>query len=798
MIERTELKPAPTDQELLDQAKAGNIDAYYQLFEGRKPRLLRFLGSRMGSRIGPEDAEDLLSDVFIHSWEAIHDPTKTPRKNFDNWIISFAKVELFSAYRTNTKPRTRPFSLVEEEIGMPGATTDEQEVEPVSIKPRLKLEDVAQILSSRQKEVFMLRQHEGLSRQVTATRLGLTLRTLENDSKLIREKIEDGFLTPKGFKKVSDLTHLSGIPVERANSAIEENRLPAFKLFDRYYTHPKDFENWKQRIRKRGKERLKPKTKIQQVQDLLSFENVSRFLTKGESEVYRLRQIIGLGVRQTADQLDKTPEAIESRSVSAMKRIVEKIFAPNHLENVYKIAERFAVPKSTCFSAIYKGKLPAVQLFNRWYTSEKAFLRWFRKGKPKEISQEMLRRLQILKFIPISLLSHAEYTKLAREKKKRAVFRFNRLLVIRESDYRKFQGETRRDYKPDWEAENINNLRPLASFAQTRTERHRLTYYAQQDKLPAVKINDVWFTMQEAIDDFLNGTKKSSLYDQQDTAESGTTSKQKFSDWVLENPQRSKKEASNLLSPHLAKTFVMWVDGNSPYEISRLTGWNASSVRMWLSKARKRLSEIHCLTLESRYQGSIGRQQELKLCLEQAQNGQISAALRLLGFWPRTLEGHLRQIPHERKLAYLTKVLDIVVKDVQRISWQGTTALAHRITKILNNARISEHRRAVRRRDMFRSRLVPFSDIQLATAGPEEQVVTKPALDEVMKVIQGLAEHQRYVIVLRFVNGLSVAETALVLGRSESNVKQTQRKAVTKLQKLSEKSKLESSIRLLG
>lgn len=57
-------------------------------------------------------------------------------------------------------------------------------------------------------------------------------------------------------------------------------------------------------------------------------------------------------------------------------------------------------------------------------------------------------------------------------------------------------------------------------------------------------------------------------------------------------------------------------------------------------------------------------------------------------------------------------------------------------------------------------------------------------LEEVRQAAEKLPEAQRQVIALRFGSGLSVAETANALGKSENNVKVLQHKAIAKLQKL--------------
>jgi RNA polymerase sigma-70 factor (ECF subfamily) len=71
-----------------------------------------------------------------------------------------------------------------------------------------------------------------------------------------------------------------------------------------------------------------------------------------------------------------------------------------------------------------------------------------------------------------------------------------------------------------------------------------------------------------------------------------------------------------------------------------------------------------------------------------------------------------------------------------------------------------------------------------ARPGPASVVEMRLTVGEVAKAAQKLPEAQREVIALRFAVGLSVAETAQVLGKREGNVKTLQHKAVARLQQM--------------
>ncbi len=66
---------------------------------------------------------------------------------------------------------------------------------------------------------------------------------------------------------------------------------------------------------------------------------------------------------------------------------------------------------------------------------------------------------------------------------------------------------------------------------------------------------------------------------------------------------------------------------------------------------------------------------------------------------------------------------------------------------------------------------------------PASIVESQFVLGEVADAVQQLPEAQRDVISLRFAVGLSIAETAQVLGKREGNIKALQHKALARLQK---------------
>ncbi len=89
------------------------------------------------------------------------------------------------------------------------------------------------------------------------------------------------------------------------------------------------------------------------------------------------------------------------------------------------------------------------------------------------------------------------------------------------------------------------------------------------------------------------------------------------------------------------------------------------------------------------------------------------------------------------------------------------------------------------RRQKVRSATAPLDElIPDANADHVSEVETQLTIAVVRQAAEKLPEAQRQVIALRFGAGLSVAETAQALKKTENNVKVLQHKAIAKLQQL--------------
>jgi RNA polymerase sigma-70 factor (ECF subfamily) len=120
------------------------------------------------------------------------------------------------------------------------------------------------------------------------------------------------------------------------------------------------------------------------------------------------------------------------------------------------------------------------------------------------------------------------------------------------------------------------------------------------------------------------------------------------------------------------------------------------------------------------------------------------------------------------------------LRSMASFQWQGKDFGAW-LTTIARNL-VVDHFKAGRTR--LETTTDDFSDRTEVTAGPEEEVLAGLTNEVLREAMGKLPAEQQECLVLRFLNGQSIAETAKALGRSEGAIKQLQLRAVRNLAKL--------------
>jgi RNA polymerase sigma-70 factor (TIGR02952 family) len=117
------------------------------------------------------------------------------------------------------------------------------------------------------------------------------------------------------------------------------------------------------------------------------------------------------------------------------------------------------------------------------------------------------------------------------------------------------------------------------------------------------------------------------------------------------------------------------------------------------------------------------------------------------------------------------------LRAIQRFSWQGKDFGAW-LTTIARNL-IADHFKSSRSRLEIVSDTIPEG--RTHAPSPEHEVLALISNELLFEAVRGLPPEQRDCILMRFIQGLSIAQTAAALDRSEGAIKQLQLRAVRSL-----------------
>ncbi len=117
------------------------------------------------------------------------------------------------------------------------------------------------------------------------------------------------------------------------------------------------------------------------------------------------------------------------------------------------------------------------------------------------------------------------------------------------------------------------------------------------------------------------------------------------------------------------------------------------------------------------------------------------------------------------------------LRRIDSLSFQGRDVGAWLVTIarniVLDHVKSSRYRLEVATADM--------RDADRATDGPEDEVVQQLTNQQLLDCVQQLGSEQQECIVLRFLHGFSVSETAEIMGKRDGAIKALQHRAVRRL-----------------
>ncbi len=173
-----------SDEELIQEIKAGNMLAFDALYKKYSRMLYKFGFSILKSR---EETENLIQDVFLNLWENRHKVEK------DSSVKSYVFTIAYNSAISVIRKKVRESQFIEYLKSIQEVNGEAADVKIEYDELKNKLDNIIQTLPPRQKEVYMLHRVEGLKYSEIAKRLNISENTIENHMsraiKTIREKI---------------------------------------------------------------------------------------------------------------------------------------------------------------------------------------------------------------------------------------------------------------------------------------------------------------------------------------------------------------------------------------------------------------------------------------------------------------------------------------------------------------------------------------------------------------------------------------------------------------------------------
>ncbi len=171
-----------SDEELMRKISLGLESAFKTLFENYYPELVRFAIKHVRS---PEEAEGIVQEVFLYLWDHREDiKLKSSLKAY-----LYAATRYRAIYFFRKKSRLPDFTEVNEVVGTSEGDDAQLLLEYLEVETRIM--DVIEVLPTKCKEIYLLSREEGLTHKAIAKKLGISVKTVENQIRIALKRIRE-------------------------------------------------------------------------------------------------------------------------------------------------------------------------------------------------------------------------------------------------------------------------------------------------------------------------------------------------------------------------------------------------------------------------------------------------------------------------------------------------------------------------------------------------------------------------------------------------------------------------------
>lgn len=162
LINMSHTKSTP-DNSLLQQVAYGSESAFTRLYEQWQPRVSAYIYKLSGSK---ELTAEIVQDVFLKLW--LQREALTSIINFESYLFTLCRNHAINALKKTMRDLKQIQTLEELLINQVEAPEDDVYQKRLSV-----LDESIDLLTPRQKEIYLLHRHQRLTYQEIANRLGI-------------------------------------------------------------------------------------------------------------------------------------------------------------------------------------------------------------------------------------------------------------------------------------------------------------------------------------------------------------------------------------------------------------------------------------------------------------------------------------------------------------------------------------------------------------------------------------------------------------------------------------------------
>jgi RNA polymerase sigma-70 factor (ECF subfamily) len=174
------------EQHLVTQLKGGDQASFRILYSKYAPMLFAFSRRYLKSQ---EDAEEIVQEVFLRIWDKRENIDEN--LSFSAYVIQAAKHRIYNGFRKKLNEQAYLDFLIVADA--PSGNFTENEVDYREIKT--KAEIAIKAMPPKRQEIFRLSREGGLKNKEIATKLDISIKTVENQMgqalKYLREELSD-------------------------------------------------------------------------------------------------------------------------------------------------------------------------------------------------------------------------------------------------------------------------------------------------------------------------------------------------------------------------------------------------------------------------------------------------------------------------------------------------------------------------------------------------------------------------------------------------------------------------------